>query len=177
MWNLTPFLGYRSCDDCWSLGRCVRVCVTIYQHRQLVSSSLTALVMSQLTPHPQPTCLLMSSWARRASPWKRAAAWYHPTWPEEVRSTHNYTYNRTMSRKPNSKKVKHQPGSPVWQLMKSLLCTPFRHNLTALENCSKNVLCLYTFVIAAKVKPGSAFSLNCPVWDFLSCGPAVVLLK
>lgn len=25
MWNLTPCLGYRSCDDCWSLGKCVSV--------------------------------------------------------------------------------------------------------------------------------------------------------
>lgn len=67
------------------------VWVSIYQQRQLVSSSLTALVMSQLTPHPQHTCLLMSRWVRRASPWTPAATWCHQTWPEEVRAGHSCT--------------------------------------------------------------------------------------
>ena len=79
------------------------MCVCIYQQRQLVLSSLTALLMIQLTPHPQPTCLLMSSCARRASPWKQAVAWCHPTWPEEVRSTHLHLQSSYV-RKANSKK-------------------------------------------------------------------------
>lgn len=30
MWNLTPFPGYRSCDDCWSPGRRECVCMSVF---------------------------------------------------------------------------------------------------------------------------------------------------
>lgn len=84
-------------DPVMIVGVLGNVWVSIYQQRQLVSSSLTALVMSQLTPHPQHTCLLMSRWVRRASPWTPAATWCHQTWPEEVRTAHNCTSSRKLS--------------------------------------------------------------------------------
>lgn len=89
-WGTDPVMIVRVLGNVW-------VWVSIYQQRQLVSSSLTALVMSQLTPHPQHTCLLMSRWVRRASPWTPAATWCQQTWPEEVRPAHNCTSSRKLS--------------------------------------------------------------------------------
>lgn len=99
--NLTLFPGHRSRDDCLSQGRCMCVCVCVrtcilcvlcYNHLPAPTTGLilaNCLLMSQLTPHPQPTCPQMSNWARKTSPWRQAAALCLRTSVEEVRIAHN----------------------------------------------------------------------------------------
>lgn len=105
--------------------------------------------MSQLTPHPQPTCLLMSSWARRANPWKQAAAWCHQTWPEEVRTAVNTT---TVTTKLHLKYTIYR--API---LKG--CFPNRRStLKEYQNlrCCTSVFCiLFWSMVALKILPPS----------------------
>lgn len=114
MWNLTPFPGYRSCDDCWSPGR--HVCEFDYLPAATTGLILTNCSLNVSADTPPPAYMPPDEQlGQESQSMETSSSLVQPNMArggEEFTQLHwQYSYVQKIQSTPQWKQ-----GSPVWRL-------------------------------------------------------------